>query len=186
MRYQLVADNPAEENAISSHPTVRALFDPFLPVIQARAIMAAVRLGIFEDLGAEARTIDQLAVDLSLDADTLGLLLPVLECAGYVCGEGKNYRLTEPARELARQEGIDDVVAHRVGDVLTEDLGHRIFDAAFLGNIIHHFTEDQNRDLFQRIKMALKTDGAAKFGRVMAWPCFSGSRRPRGVTQRMN
>jgi len=276
MRYQWVADNPTEENALKSHPTARVLFDPFLPVIQARAIMAAVRLGIFETLGSETRSIDRLAADLSLDANTLGLLMPVLACAGYVCGDKESYCLTEPARatllaksplsltgwvehnylhwkaiarledvlqsgqgvglqqsmsnqrewaicqqamletarpaadwvasqiliragartmldiggshglygatmcrrhppmksvvlelaqaidparELAKQEGIDDVVTHRAGDVMIEDLGHRTFDAVFLGNIIHHFTEVQNRDLFQRIKIALKTEG---------------------------
>jgi predicted O-methyltransferase YrrM len=276
MQYQLVPDDPAEEAALSAHPTVRTLFDPFLPVLQARSIMAGVRLGIFGAIGREVRMLDDLASDLSLDADALKLMMRVLTCAGYVSCEDGRYRLTElasmtllpdsparlsawvqfnyvhwriiarleevlqtgegiephrclegeadwavqqramletarpaaswvagqvpvrsgartmldvggshglygamicrahpplrsevielpeaidHARSLAREEGIDDVVTHRAGDVLTDDLGRHSCDLVFLGNVVHHFTMEQNQDLFRRIRAALRAEG---------------------------
>jgi ubiquinone/menaquinone biosynthesis C-methylase UbiE len=65
----------------------------------------------------------------------------------------------EHARDLARGEGIDDVVSHRVGDVLTLEMGEEVVDAAFLGNLIHHFTVDQNKNLLGRIEKALTNGG---------------------------
>jgi hypothetical protein len=41
---------------------------------------------------------------------------------------------------LAQEEGIDDVVTHRAGDALVDDLG-RGYDVAFLGNFLHHSPE---------------------------------------------
>jgi hypothetical protein len=98
MRYQLVGDDRMEEEALKSSPAARPLFDPFLPVLQARSIMAGVRMGVFEAMGEEARTAEELAAKLSLDADCLELLLRVLVCAGYVAQQGPQYRLTELAQ----------------------------------------------------------------------------------------
>jgi len=276
MRYELVADNPIEENVLETHPTTKPLFDPFLPVLQARSLMAAVRLGILEAMGQGTNTVKDIATACDLDDEALALLLRVLTCAGYVTGEGESYRLTdlaracflkdspmqlsawvefnyvhwdtiarleevlqsgmgidahhcltskkewatyqramletarpvapwlaahvpvpedarqlldiggshglygamicrehpplrsevldlpeavEPARELAREEGIADVVTHRAGDVSTEDLGQQACDVVFLGNIVHHFNLAENRALMRRIKSALRPGG---------------------------
>ena len=78
MRYAPVPDNPMEEAALADHPTIRPLFDPFLPVIQARSIMAAVRLGLFDAVGRSTRTAEELAEALSVDADALELMMRVL------------------------------------------------------------------------------------------------------------
>jgi hypothetical protein len=64
----------------------------------------------------------------------------------------------EQSRDLAREEGIDDVVSHRIGDALADDLGEG-YDVCFLGNILHHFTPEQSRDLLGRIRRALSPDG---------------------------
>jgi hypothetical protein len=237
--------------------------------------MAAVRLGIFEAMGRESYTVDELSAELSLDVDALRLLTRVLVNAGYLSCDGDRYRLTdivratllpdspiplsawvifnhahwnviskleevirtgkgvdleqnmgrevtwsvhqramfetarpaapwvatqvpirngarrlldlggshglygalicrehppmksevfershtvEHARQLAREEGLDDVVCHRVGDALTVEMGTDA-DAVFLGNLIHHFTVDQNLNLFARIEKSLATGG---------------------------
>jgi SAM-dependent methyltransferase len=277
MRYEIVADSPSEENVLKTHPATRSLFDPFLPALQARSLMAAVRLGIFEAMDHHTRTVEEIAAACDLDAEALGLLLRVLTCAGYVSGTGASYCLTDlartcflkdspmrlsawvefnyvhwdvmsrleevlqsgqgidahqclateaewatyqeamletarpaapwlatqvpvppqaqrlldiggshglygamicrehpplrsvvldladavpHARKLAQKEGIDDVVTHRAGNVLTEDLGEQSCDVVFLGNIVHHFTSAENQDLLQRIKAALRPGGS--------------------------
>lgn len=98
MKYQLAPDNPIEEKALKSSPAAHALFDPFLPPLQARSIMAGVRMGIFKEIGNEARSADQLAKKLSLDGECLDLLLRVLTCAGYVTFQGGQYGLSELSR----------------------------------------------------------------------------------------
>lgn len=276
MRYEFLPEDPMEEAAFRSNPAARALLDPFLPVIQARAIMAAVETGVFEALGDEAKRADDLAQSLSLDQDVLTMLLRVLSGAGYVSFDGRLYSLTglsrsafladspsrlsywvkfnymqweviggmehalrtgkgidtgpllksredweiqqqamletarpaapwvgekvpirdgasrlldlggshglygamicrkhpplkstvldvpdaiEPARELARREGIDDVVDFLAGDALADDLGRECFDAAFLGNLVHHLSEERNRELLARLIACLKPRG---------------------------
>ncbi len=275
MRYGFVPENPTEEQLLEKHLETRPLFDPLLPVLQARAIMAAVRLRIFDAMGCESCTVDELSAELSLDVDALRLLARVLVNAGYLSCDGDRYRITdivratllsdspiplsawvifnhahwnviskleevirtgkgmdleknmgsevtwlvhqramletarpaapwvasqvpirdgarrmldlggshglygglicrehppmkcevlelshtvEHARGLAREEGIDDIVSHRVGDALTVGMGTDV-DAVFLGNLIHHFTVEQNQNLFRRIERALTTGG---------------------------
>ena len=275
MRYGIIPENPLEERVLASPASPRPLFDTFLPVVQARAVMAGVGLGIFEALRDESRTAAELADALELDAETLELTLRVLACGGYVERDGEGYRLTErsratllpdsstrftafvglnafawepigrleevlrsghgmdmhehlgdqgdwatyqaamlenarrlaplvaplvPVREgaeklldiagshglfgalicrahppmrsqvldltkaveqsrgLAREEGIDDVVSHRVGDALSDDLGEGN-DVCFLGNILHHFSPEQNLDLLERIRRSLSPGG---------------------------
>jgi SAM-dependent methyltransferase len=63
------------------------------------------------------------------------------------------------AQSLARKEGLDDLVSHRAGSALNEDLGCDTFDVVFLGNILHHFTAAQNSALLRRIRTALRDEG---------------------------
>jgi hypothetical protein len=64
----------------------------------------------------------------------------------------------EQSRQLAREEGLDDVVTHRVGDALVDDLGEGQ-DVMFLGNILHHFSAEQIEGLLERIRGALSPGG---------------------------
>jgi CheY-like chemotaxis protein len=57
--------------------------------------MAGVHLGVFEAIGHEARTTDEVAQSVAADSECVELLLRVLACAGYVAREGSRYRLTE-------------------------------------------------------------------------------------------
>jgi SAM-dependent methyltransferase len=276
MRYGIIAQNPAEERLMAEPAAPRALLDTFLPVVQAQAIMTAVKLRVFEALRAGPSTSAALAERLALDIEALELLLRVVVCAGYVARTGGAYTLTETARQtllpdspghvtayvglnamswewiaqldevvrsgrglnqhqhlmgdtaawatyqramletarflapmvaalvpirpgarrlldvagshglyaallcrahpplraevldlpqavresraLAQAEGIDDVVTHREGDALLDDLGSD-YDAIFLGNILHHFTPEQCRNLTRRARRALAPGG---------------------------
>jgi len=277
MHYELVADNPQEAEALAAFPSTRIIFDPLLPLLQARSLMVAVRLGIFGAMADRWTVVSDLAATLDMDRDSLELVLRVLTAAGYVRCEQDRFRVAEitrntllpgssrslagwveynrfhwevvtsmdsvlqsgqgvaphasltedgdwavyqqamletarpaaswvaaqvpvregaeclldlggahglygaaicrlhpplrsevlelpaalaAARELARQEGIVDVVSHRAGDVLRSDLGSNCVDVVFLGNLSHHFTPDQNRSLMERIRTALRPGGS--------------------------
>jgi hypothetical protein len=74
----------------------------------------------------------------------------------------------EQSRRLARDEGLQDVVSHRTGNALADDLGDG-HDVVFLGNILHHFSPDQSGALLARIRRSMSPDGT-----VAIWE----SRRP--------
>jgi SAM-dependent methyltransferase len=61
-------------------------------------------------------------------------------------------------RELMAEAGMSDVVAHRVGDARTADLGDG-YDVALCLNLIHHFPPDEAADLFRRLHAALRPGG---------------------------
>lgn len=64
----------------------------------------------------------------------------------------------EHGMKLAREAGIDDIVTHRAGDALTDELGTD-YDVIFLANIVHHFEPQQNLALLRRAKDALTPSG---------------------------
>jgi 2-polyprenyl-3-methyl-5-hydroxy-6-metoxy-1,4-benzoquinol methylase len=98
MRYGSIPQNPLEEQLLSAPQAPRALFDTFLPLVQARAIMAGLRLGVFEALRENAQTPEELARLLALDTEALELVLRMLTGAGYLVREGDSYALSELAR----------------------------------------------------------------------------------------
>lgn len=56
-------------------------------------------------------------------------------------------------------EGMGDRVTHRAGNALVDDLGSDAWDVIFLSQLVHHFTDEQNRELMQKIAGALRPDG---------------------------
>jgi len=277
MRYLPVGSNPVEAKLLDSNPSVRSLFDPFLPVIQARTLIAAVRLCIFDAIRGDRITAAELSRSLSLNEDILELMMRVLVCAGYLSVDGELYSLTELslasltrespvkltawvnfnsiqlealrnledvvktgesidlnqflteremwgvnqeamletarpaaewvasmvpvrrgaakmldiggghglygaalcgkhppmrsvvlelpdalpfARELGNREGFGDLVDYRSGDILSEDLGVESYDSVILGNIVHHFTEAQNKSILEKARSALRDAGS--------------------------
>jgi SAM-dependent methyltransferase len=65
----------------------------------------------------------------------------------------------EHAAPLLAVEGMGDRVVHRAGDALTEDLGIEAFEIVIAAQLVHHFSEEQNRDLATRVARALRPGG---------------------------
>jgi hypothetical protein len=291
MRYGPIAVEPGEEAFLTSPRAPLALFDSFVPLVQASALMAGVRHGVFEGLRGGPAGVDDLAGTLKLDGETLLLLLRVLASNGYVtqddegafelsemgratlledspdrltawvammdrfwadfvqmaevvrtgqgfdlhgelrdAGDWATYQAAmlenarrlapvvaamvpvkpdatrlldiggshglfgaliarahppmrsevldlppavEQARKLAAAEGLEDVVTHRTGDALVDDLGEG-YDVIFLSNILHHFTPPQIAQLLERVRTAT-SPGAT----VAIWElCQPGSGEP--------
>lgn len=63
------------------------------------------------------------------------------------------------AAPILAQEEMGERVAHRAGNALTEDLGTDVYDLVFLAAVVHHFDDDTNRQLMQRIGQALRPGG---------------------------
>ena len=65
----------------------------------------------------------------------------------------------EHAAPILAREGMGEQVVHRPGNALTDDLGENAWDVVFLSQLVHHFTDAQNRDVMKRIARALKPGG---------------------------
>ena len=63
------------------------------------------------------------------------------------------------AAPILAREGMGDRVAHRAGDALSDDFGREAWDVVFVSQLVHHFTDEQNRTLVRRIAEALKPGG---------------------------
>jgi len=114
MRYGPIADNPIEQKIMESPRAPRGSFDTLLPVVQARAIMSGVSLGIFESLRNGGRTAAETASALNLDTSTVELILRMLAGAGYVTRNAGRYALTDLSRSTLLEESparVRDFVA---------------------------------------------------------------------------
>lgn len=71
------------------------------------------------------------------------------------------------AAPLLAREGMGDRVVHWADNALTADLGHEEYDLILVANLVHHFTETQNRDLVRRCARALRPSGRLVIGEVV-------------------
>ena len=65
----------------------------------------------------------------------------------------------EQAAPILAEENPGGRVTHRPGDALSADLGEGSVDIVFLSQLVHHFTDEQNRALVRRIARALRPEG---------------------------
>ena len=98
MRPSMRADNLLERAAIRFNlaplPVAEVLYMP----AAARAVMAGVRLGVFERLVQGPGTADELAVALELSPSGTRLLLDSLAAIGHVDRDGATYSIPDRAR----------------------------------------------------------------------------------------
>jgi ubiquinone/menaquinone biosynthesis C-methylase UbiE len=69
-------------------------------------------------------------------------------------------------REVIEREGMSERVRFQVGDFLSDDLGSG-YDAALYFNIVHNFSEDDNRRVLRKV-----FDALAPGGRIAVWDMF--------------
>jgi 2-polyprenyl-3-methyl-5-hydroxy-6-metoxy-1,4-benzoquinol methylase len=105
MKYKAVPDTQGEATALASGEFPLPVVDLMMPLLQTRSLMAGVRLGLFEALRGGARTVTQVAQELSLDAEGVEQLFRVLVCAGYLLRSANKYALTELARKQMLRDG---------------------------------------------------------------------------------
>ncbi|HEX4348534.1 MAG TPA: methyltransferase [Vicinamibacterales bacterium] len=95
MRYGIKPANPAEWLALKLHKIPLPIIDTLLPIVQARALIAANNAGVLRRLASGGATASELATGLSLDEHCLSMVLRVLESMGYVQRSGATWSLTD-------------------------------------------------------------------------------------------
>jgi SAM-dependent methyltransferase len=99
MRLKVVAENWLERIALGLGLAPIPMVDTMQAMISARAIMAASRLGVFQQLSPVPLTLDELADQLQLNPYALEKLLGVLVATNYVQFHKRRYRLTRLSKK---------------------------------------------------------------------------------------
>ena len=86
---------------------------------EARALFAGVELGIFEAIGLAARSADELAGELSLDARATAILLEALAALGVLARDGTRYAIPSDLRSTLLPGD-----ASYAGNLFLHDLWH--------------------------------------------------------------
>ncbi|HXX66289.1 MAG TPA: methyltransferase [Polyangiaceae bacterium] len=94
MRYGASPSNLLEWLAFALGQVPLPVLDTIVPLLQARALMAAAEHGVLDAIAERARTSADLGLELGLDAECVGLVLRVLQAMGYVAGDDGSWTLT--------------------------------------------------------------------------------------------
>src|SRR5579862_3630947 len=98
MNYGVIPTDLSERLALAFGKVPIPLLDSLYGILKARSLMAGVRLGVFEALGASPGKSSELAARLKLDERFLDLLLRNLVLAGYLTQTNNHYQLSKLGR----------------------------------------------------------------------------------------
>jgi SAM-dependent methyltransferase len=99
MRFDLIADNPLEWIAKKLNLAPAPLIHTHMGILEARAVMAASKFGVFAALAEGPRSADAVAAVCSIDARAVEKLLGALTACGYFKYRSGTYALTRMSRK---------------------------------------------------------------------------------------
>lgn len=109
MRLGLIPENPLERVVARMNMAPRPLLETQIAYTLARLIMAGTRLGVFEAVGAGARTAEEVAERCGTDARATRKLMFALAAAGYLEERDGAYRTTPVTRKWLLAESSSSV-----------------------------------------------------------------------------
>lgn len=112
MRYGILPRGVAERLALWLGLAPIPVLDLLVPLVQVRALMAGVKLGVVEALGARASSTADVAALCQLDPETTRLLLRVLASSRYVRRDGDTFSLTRLGRATLLRDAPHGLTAY--------------------------------------------------------------------------
>lgn len=97
MRVGMIPENMLEWMLTKGNALPFPVADTFVAILQARAVMAATRLGLFDYLAKQPASAAEIANRLSCNEKGIQSLLEALACSGYVLKTDGSYKLTPQA-----------------------------------------------------------------------------------------
>lgn len=70
----------------------------------------------------------------------------------------------QQASAIAAKSGQTEKITYKAGNALEDDLGTEQYDLVMINNVVHHFTDAQNRRLAEKVTRALKPGGIYAIG----------------------
>jgi hypothetical protein len=110
MRLSLRPDTVPEAVGLKVGMVPEPIFDSYVALMQARTLMVAWKVGVFDALADGPAGVEDLAARLSLTADGLRVVLPALHALGYVTTDAGRYALSGKGRRTLTREGRASVV----------------------------------------------------------------------------
>jgi SAM-dependent methyltransferase len=144
LRLKLEPTRPLEWLALRSSRAAFPVGDVWLPILQARALMAGVRLGVFEALGSAPGTSSEIAARCRLEPGATAVLLRLLACTRYVHRRRDGtYRATRAARRfLCRRSPLS----------LAELVEFMYLNLDWLGSLEDTLRRGPGQDLHERLR----------------------------------
>ena len=65
----------------------------------------------------------------------------------------------EKAKPILEKYAMQHVVTHQTGNILTDDIGENKFDLIIMASVAHHFSEEENRLVANKVYKALRPGG---------------------------
>lgn len=112
MRVGIIPETLLERLALALGKIPEPIVEVFPPLVVARGIMAAARLGLFDTLSTGPQSLAALADACQTNPRATNALLALLASVGYVAETGGAWRLTPKARRWLQRGSPDDVGAY--------------------------------------------------------------------------
>lgn len=133
MNYGVIPTDLSERLALAFGKVPIPLLDSLYGILKARSLMAGVRLGVFEALGAGPGKSSELAARLKLDERYLDLLLRNLVLAGYLTQTNNHYELSKLGRRTMLPGGDMEMFGYILWNYQQWDMVATLDDAVRSG-----------------------------------------------------
>jgi hypothetical protein len=105
MRLSIRPDSVLEAVGLKAGLVPEPVFDSYVALMQARTLMVAWNVGVFDALAEGPADAATLAARLDVTADGLGVVLPALHALGYVTADADRFALSRKGRRTLTAHG---------------------------------------------------------------------------------
>lgn len=172
MKFKLAAENLLEWIALRFNLAPRPLIETQVAFTAARAIMAAAELGVFEALGAAARSADEVARQCNTHPAGTRHLLDCLVGVGYLSWSNAKYSLRPSYRKWLLKESEANLVAKLRFQILEWDYVGQLEDYVRTGQPLdlHGTTSDIQWQTYQEGMRDLSVNAARELAGKIPLP----------------
>ena len=178
MRYGVLPSNPLEYLALAAGKVPVPAIDSLVSLMKTRAIMAGVKLGVFEALADGPLPPAAIAAARSLDPESCTLLLRALVFCGYLEQQGGSFALSPLGRDTMLPGAAQDFRGYLLWNYTQWDLVQGLETLVATGRSLdfHHTLEDpQAWANYQRAMSEFAREDAPRVARQV--PVRPGARR---------
>src|SRR5688572_24577164 len=172
MKLKIASENPLEWMALRMNLAPIPLVETQIYFTVARAIMAAAELGIYESIGKQRKTADEVAKDCRTNPDATKNLLNSLVGIGYVTYSRDKYALKSKMRKWLLKESEANLIGKLRFQLTEWDWVAKMEDYVRTGKPLelHSSSDPQMWEAYQEGMRDLSVNGAKEFASKIPLP----------------